>query len=48
MSDRSEYLGFIQATVSRMASHSFAMKGWSITLVFAVAALGCRSKTPSS
>lgn len=31
-SDRVKHLEFIQATISRQASHSFAVKGWSLTV----------------
>lgn len=30
--DRTKHLEFIQATISRQASHSFAIKGWSLTV----------------
>jgi len=33
MEDKQKHLEFIQATVSRMATNSFIIKGWSITLV---------------
>lgn len=34
--DKLKYLEFIQATISRQASHSFTIKGWSLTLSTAV------------
>lgn len=34
--DRVKHLEFIQATIARQASHSFAVKGWSLTVSAAV------------
>ena len=39
MSKRVEHLRFIQGAIARMALHSFAIKGWSITVVSGVGAL---------
>jgi hypothetical protein len=38
----SKYLDYLQAAITRMAGHGFAMKGWSITVTTAV--LGVASK----
>lgn len=35
-SDRIKHLEFIQATIIRQASHSFAVKGWSLTVAAAL------------
>ncbi len=37
--ETAKHLEFIQATVARMAGHSFLLKGWSVTLVAAVLAI---------
>ncbi len=37
--ETAKHLEFIQAIVARMASHSFLLKGWSVTLVAAVLAI---------
>lgn len=34
--DRIKHLEFIHATIARQASHSFAMKGWAITVLGAI------------
>lgn len=34
--DRIKHLEFIQATISRQASHAFAIKGWSLTVAGAI------------
>jgi hypothetical protein len=36
--DRIKHLEFIQATITRQASHSFAVKGWSLTVSSAICA----------
>lgn len=36
---RHKHLEFIQAVISRMASNSFVLKGWAVSLVVAVIAL---------
>jgi hypothetical protein len=40
--DRIKHLEFIQATISRMATNSFVLKGWSVTLAAALIALSAR------
>ena len=37
--NKQKHLEFIQATISRLASHSFVIKGWSVVLVSAFFAL---------
>lgn len=37
-----KHLEFIQTTIARMAAHSFALKGWSVTLVSALFALAAK------
>ena len=37
---RSTHLELVQRVINRMASNSFVLKGWSVTLVTALAALG--------
>jgi hypothetical protein len=37
-----KHLDFIQDTISRMAGHSFLLKGWSITLIAGIFALSAR------
>ncbi|HEC91574.1 MAG TPA: hypothetical protein ENI51_01045 [Candidatus Atribacteria bacterium] len=39
MDSKHKHLEFIQAIISRMANHSFVVKGWAITLVVALFAL---------
>ncbi len=39
MENRSHHLQLIQCVISRMASNSFMLKGWSVTLVSALFAL---------
>lgn len=39
MSERVSHLGMIQAVITRMASNSFLIKGWSLTLTAAIFAL---------
>ena len=41
-SDKTKHLEFIQATVVRMNSNSFMIKGWMITLVSALFALAAK------
>lgn len=38
-SDRVKHLEFLQAVISRLASNSFVLKGWAVTLVAALFAL---------
>ena len=37
--DRNKHLEFIQNTINRMATNSFILKGWSVTLVTGIIAL---------
>lgn len=39
MSDKQKHLDYIQAVISRMASNSFTIKGWTVTLTLAVLAV---------
>lgn len=41
-----EHLKMIQAVIGRMATNSFMLKGWGITLVAGLLALGTRDKQP--
>lgn len=34
--DRRKHLEFVQATITRQASHAFAIKGWSLTVAAAI------------
>lgn len=49
MSEESKiaHLGFIQSVISRMASNSFAIKGWSISITAAMIAAGIALKSPA-
>src|SRR5690349_4899013 len=40
--DKRKHLEFIQATVSRMASNLFFLKGWTVTLIAGVFALAAK------
>jgi hypothetical protein len=40
--DRREHLRMIQAVIARMASNSFLLKGWSVTLAAALIAIGAK------
>ena len=40
MEEKLKYLEFIQATIARMSQNSFKIKGWAVTLVSALFALG--------
>lgn len=42
MQNKIKHLEFIQATINRMAGNSFLLKGWSVTLVAALFALGAK------
>lgn len=42
MDSKIKHLEFIQSTINRMASNSFIMKGWAITLVAALFALSSK------
>lgn len=37
--DRNKHLEFIQTTIHRMATNSFILKGWSVTLISGIIAL---------
>ena len=39
MEAKAKYLEFLQATINRMASNSFLLKGWAVTLTGALLAL---------
>jgi len=43
--DRNKHLEFIQNTINRMASNSFILKGWSVTLVTGIIALSLTTST---
>ena len=43
--DRSKHLEFIQNAINRMASNSFILKGWSVTLVTGIIALSLTTST---
>lgn len=49
MENKVKYLEFIEGVISRMASNSFAMKGWMLTIVAALLAIYADSnpKNPS-
>lgn len=47
-SQQTKNLEMIQSTISRMATHSFALKGWAITLAAALAALMLKEKGGAS
>jgi hypothetical protein len=42
-----EHLKLIQAVITRMASNSFLLKGWSVTLVAALFALAAKDTKPA-
>lgn len=42
MESKIAYLGFIQEVIKRMASNSFLLKGWSVTLISALFALSAK------
>jgi hypothetical protein len=44
--DRVKHLEFVQAAISRMASNSFVVKGWSITIVAAFFGLAAKDAKP--
>ncbi len=44
--DRRKHLEFIQATVSRMGSNSFLLKGWAVTVVAALLVLAGKDGNP--
>jgi hypothetical protein len=44
--DKSKYLEFLQAAITRMGSNSFVSKGWSITLATAIFALAAKDANP--
>lgn len=48
-SDKLKHLDYIQATIARMATHSFALKGWAVTLSTALfaAILALTSRAPA-
>ncbi len=43
--DRNKHLEFIQNAVNRMASNSFILKGWSVTLITGIIALSLTTST---
>ncbi|MEW5896936.1 MAG: hypothetical protein AB1668_04545 [Nanoarchaeota archaeon] len=43
--DRNKHLEFIQNAINRMASNSFILKGWSVTLVTGIIALSLTTST---
>ena len=42
MEEKIAHLGFIQGIITRMATNSFLLKGWSITIVAAIFALSAK------
>lgn len=42
MENKLKYLEFIQNIINRMSSNSFALKGWSVTLIAGIFALAAR------
>jgi hypothetical protein len=44
--DKSKYLEFLQAAITRMASNSFVAKGWSVTLATALFAFAAKDGNP--
>jgi len=42
MNKKIAHLGFVQTIISRMATNSFLLKGWSVTLVAAIFALSSK------
>lgn len=47
MQKKLAHLNLIQAVVTRMASNSFLLKGWSVTLVSALFALAAKDTKPA-
>lgn len=43
-SQKEKHLDYIQVVISRMASNSFFLKGWSVTLVAAIFALAAKDE----
>ena|SRR3990167_1715937 len=43
--DRNKHLEFIQNAINRMASNSFILKGWSVTLITGIIALSLTTST---
>ena len=39
MNNKFKHMDYIQSAISRMASHSFYLKGWNITIIAAIVAL---------
>ena len=46
MNDQVKHLELIQAVINRLAQNSFSYKGWAITLVAALFALGAKESSP--
>lgn len=46
MSDKHKHLEFLQGVITRMANNSFLIKGWTIALVSALAALAVDNQAP--
>lgn len=44
MENKSKHLEFIQDSIERMASHSFSLKRWGVTIVTAIITLGITEK----
>ena len=45
-SDRTKHLELLQPVISRMASNSFALKGWSVTVTAALLGLAAKDSNP--
>jgi hypothetical protein len=46
MSEKLEHLKLVQGVVQRLSQNSFAIKGWCITIVSALIALGAKDSNP--
>jgi hypothetical protein len=44
MENKNKHLEFIQDSIERMASHSFSLKRWGVTIVTAIVTLGITEK----
>jgi hypothetical protein len=44
--DRAKHLDLLQSVISRMASNSFALKGWSVTVTAALLGLAAKDSSP--
>lgn len=44
--DKRKHLDLLQGAITRMASNSFLLKGWSVTLATAIVGLSLKQETP--